>query len=45
MTVAIAGVISYVSIELELDLVGPLLTVIAVAAATALVGIDNRADS
>jgi K+-sensing histidine kinase KdpD len=45
MTVAIAGVISYVSIELELDLVGPLLTVIAVAAATALVGFEFERES
>jgi signal transduction histidine kinase len=45
MTVAIAGVISYVSIELQLDLVGPLLTVIAVAAATALVGFEFERES
>jgi signal transduction histidine kinase len=45
MTVTIAGVISYISIELGLDLVGPLLTVIAVAAATALVGFEFERES
>lgn len=45
MTVAIAGVISYVYLDLSLDLVGPLLTVIAVASATALVGFEFERES
>ncbi len=45
ITVAIAAVISYVSIEIGLDLVGPLLTVIAVASATALVGFEFEKES
>ncbi len=45
ITVAIAGVISYISIELGLDLVGPLLTVIAVSSATALVGFEFERES
>jgi signal transduction histidine kinase len=43
--VIISIVISYVSVELSLDLVGPLLTVIAVAAATALVGFEFERES
>lgn len=45
ITVAIAGVISYVSLALGLDPVGPLLTVIAVASATALVGFEFETES
>ncbi len=45
ITVAIAGVISYISLALGLDLVGPLLTVIAVASATALVGFEFEGES
>lgn len=45
ITVAIAGVISYISLELGLDLVGPMLTVIAVASATALVGFEFERES
>ncbi|CAN5868856.1 hypothetical protein BH23ACT4_BH23ACT4_06760 [soil metagenome] len=45
ITVAIAGVISYISVELGLETVGPLLTVIAVASATALVGLEFERES
>lgn len=45
ITVIISAVIGYVSFELNLDLVGPLLTVIAVAAATALVGFEFERES
>jgi signal transduction histidine kinase len=45
ITVAIAGVISYISLELGLELLGPLLTVIAVASATALVGFEFERES